>query len=182
VAWVQYQNGTFRTTDGAKSWHEITDAKPSTFGFAVAVHPEEPDTAWLVPAVNDEKRIPVDGRLIVSRTIDGGRTFEVLREGLPQQHACDLVLRHAQDVHTSARRSPFGSTTESLWIDEHGGESWPPVTHHAADPHQSSLLSLAAMVRSTSRWQGERRPTPLDLRIGPSASGELSKRQSDASG
>ena len=32
--------------------------EPSTFGFAVAVHPHDPKTAWFVPAVKDEVRYP----------------------------------------------------------------------------------------------------------------------------
>ncbi len=135
VMWVQHHNGVFRTTDGAKSWHEITEAKPSTFGFPVAVHPADPDTAWFVPAIKDEKRIPVDGQVVVSRTTDGGRTFEVLRNGLPQRHAYDLVLRHALDVDETGRRLAFGSTTGSLWIGENGGASWRAATNHLPPIH-----------------------------------------------
>ena len=40
----------------------IAKRRPSTFGFAVAVHPRDPDTAWFVPAESDELRVPVDGR------------------------------------------------------------------------------------------------------------------------
>ena len=45
VMWVQHHNGVFRTTNGAASWGEVTNVPPSTFGFAVAVHPKDPDTA-----------------------------------------------------------------------------------------------------------------------------------------
>jgi hypothetical protein len=43
--WVQHHNGIFRSTDGGAEWQEISEAGPSTFGFAVAVHPDRPDTA-----------------------------------------------------------------------------------------------------------------------------------------
>ena len=58
-----------------------TDVEPSTFGFAVAVHPREPDTAWFVPEIKDEKRIPREGKLVVTRTRDGGKSFDVLTQG-----------------------------------------------------------------------------------------------------
>ena len=45
--------------------------------------------------IKDEKRIPRDGKLVVTRTRDGGKTFEVLTKGLPQSHAYDVVYRHA---------------------------------------------------------------------------------------
>ena len=41
-------------------------------GVAVGVHPQRGDTEWLVPAIKDEVRYPVDGRVLVVRTIDGG--------------------------------------------------------------------------------------------------------------
>src|SRR5437868_12860193 len=82
VLWAQHHNGVFRSTDGAKSWKEIK-INPSSFGFAVAVHPRDPDTAWFVPAIKDELRVPVEGALVVTRTRDGGKSFERLRSGLP---------------------------------------------------------------------------------------------------
>jgi photosystem II stability/assembly factor-like uncharacterized protein len=124
VLWAQHHNGIFRSTDGAASWTEITDVKPSAFGFPVAVHPADPDTAWFVPAIKDEKRYPADARVVVNRTRDGGRSFETLTQGLPQEHAYDLVYRHALDVDETGDRLAFGSTTGSLWITENGGDSW----------------------------------------------------------
>ena len=81
----------FRSTDGAGSWKEIK-ISPSSFRFAVAVHPRDPDTAWFVPGIKDEVRVPVEGALVVTRTRDGGKTFETLRSGLPQRHAYHLRL------------------------------------------------------------------------------------------
>jgi hypothetical protein len=104
--------------------------KPSTFGFAVAVHPHDPDTAWFIPAVKDEKRYPTDGRVVVNRTRDGGQTFETLTKGLPQSHAYDLVYRHALDVDATGDRLAFGSTTGSLWISENSGDSWRELAAH----------------------------------------------------
>lgn len=124
VMWAQHHNGVFRSTDGAQSWQEVTAIKPSKFGFAVAVHPKNPELAWFVPAVKDECRVPVDAKLVVARTRDGGKTFDVLRKGLPQEHAYDLVYRHCLDVDESGKRLAFGSTTGGLWLSEDQGDSW----------------------------------------------------------
>ncbi|MCH7884616.1 MAG: exo-alpha-sialidase [Planctomycetes bacterium] len=129
VLWAQHHNGIFRSTDGAASWQEVKST-PSSFGFAVAVHPADPDTAWFVPGISDEKRIPVDGKVVVSRTRDGGNTFEVLRKGLPQEHAYDLTFRHALDVDETGDRLAFGSTTGSLWISEDQGDTWQQIMSH----------------------------------------------------
>jgi hypothetical protein len=128
--WTQHHNGIWRTTDGCKSWQEVTAAKPSHFGFGVAVHPDDPDTAWFVPAVKDEKRYPESGKVVVSRTRDGGQSFDVLRNGLPQDHAYDLVFRHALDIDASGDTLAFGSTTGSLWVTEDGGDAWATVSEH----------------------------------------------------
>ena len=128
VLWVQHHNGIFRSTDAAASWSEISGVRPSAFGFPVAAHPQDPETAWFVPAIKDEKRFPCDGRVVVNRTRDGGRTFETLTRGLPQEHAYDLVYRHALDVDETGERLAFGSTTGSLWISENGGDAWQTVS------------------------------------------------------
>jgi hypothetical protein len=128
--WVQHHNGIFRSRDGAASWQEITTAQPSSFGFAVAVHPADADTAWFVPAVKDECRVPVDGRLVVTRTRDGGETFEVLGQGLPAPPAFDLVYRHGLDVAPDAEWLAMGSTTGSLWVSADQGESWQCLSTH----------------------------------------------------
>jgi photosystem II stability/assembly factor-like uncharacterized protein len=128
VLWVQHHNGIFRSTDGAGSWTEITGVQPSAFGFAVAPHPHDPETAWFVPAVKDEKRYPPEGRVVVNRTRDGGKSFETLTRGLPQEHAYDLVYRHALDVDEAGEELIFGSTTGSLWVSEDAGDSWETIS------------------------------------------------------
>ena len=84
----------------------------------------DPNTAWFVPAVKDEKRYPAGGCVVVNRTRDGGKKFETLTRGLPQEHAYDLVFRHALDVDDSGERLAFGSTTGSLWLSENSGDAW----------------------------------------------------------
>jgi hypothetical protein len=128
--WVQHHNGVFRSTDAARSWQEVTAIRPAKFGFAVAVHPHDPDTAWFVPGVKDECRVPVDARLVVARTRDGARSFDVLTEGLPQSHAYDLVYRHALAVDGTGTRLAMGSTTGHLWVSENGGDAWTLVAGH----------------------------------------------------
>ncbi len=141
TAWIQHHNGIFRSTDGGRSFSEITTASPSCFGFAVAVHPRDPDTAWFVPAAKDECRVPVDGKLVVTRTRDGGHSFETLDQGLPAQPAYDLVLRHALDVDASGEHLAFGSSTGNLWVSEDQGDHWqclstqlPPIYAVRFDP------------------------------------------------
>jgi hypothetical protein len=137
VFWAQHHNGIFRSDAGGGDWQEIVDVPPSVFGFAVAAHPRDPGAAWFVPAIKDERRIPVDGRVVVARTRDGGKSFETLRDGLPQRDAYDLVYRHALAIDASGDTLAFGSTTGGLWITQDGGDRW-----HALDARLPPIYAL----------------------------------------
>lgn len=129
VLWCQHHCGIWRSTDNAARWHEV-QAPVSSFGFAVAVHPQDADTAWFVPAVADERRVPIDAALAVNRTRDGGRSFETLRAGLPQADCYDLVYRHGLDVGRDGRDLLMGSTTGNLWSSDDGGDRWTMLSAH----------------------------------------------------
>lgn len=128
--WTQHHNGIFRTQKDGVSWKEVKAKAPSRFGFAVAAHPTDPDTAWFAPAQKDECRVPVDGQIVVLRTSDGGKSFDVLREGLPQHNAYDLIYRHGLEVASDARTLVMGSTTGSLWLSTDAGDSWRSLSTH----------------------------------------------------
>jgi photosystem II stability/assembly factor-like uncharacterized protein len=134
VWWAQHHNGIFRSTDDMATWTEIEKAGPSVFGFAVVVDPADPDTAWFVPAIKDEKRIPVDGKLVVTRTRDGGKTFDVLSRGLPDQFAFDLVYRHALALSPEGVLA-FGSTTGNVFTSTDRGDSWSVVSNYLPPVH-----------------------------------------------
>ena len=127
--WVQHHNDRYRSTDGGLTWTTL-DNTVSAFGFAVAAHPHDPKTAWFVPAIKDELRVPVDGRLVVTQTRDGGKSFDVLAHGLPQTHAYDLIYRHGLDVDRTGEMLLLGSTTGSLWISDDAGADWEPLSAH----------------------------------------------------
>ena len=129
VMWMQHHNGIFRSTDAGVTWTQLK-LPGDDFGFAVAAHPKDPNTAWFVPAIKDELRIPRDGAFAVTRTRDGGKSWETLREGLPQRDAFDLIYRHGFDVDGSGTQLAMGSTTGSLWVSDNGGERWQLANAH----------------------------------------------------
>ena len=139
VLWCQHHCGIWRSTDGGANWGEVTGAPVSSFGFAVAVHPEDAATAWFVPALADERRVPKDGALVVNRTRDGGASFETLREGLPQTHCYDLVYRHGLAVAGDGRTLMIGSTTGGLWASADAGDSWQAVSMYLPPIYAVSL-------------------------------------------
>jgi BNR/Asp-box repeat len=124
VLWAQHHCGVWRSTDSGQTWISVDTVKPSVFGFAVAVDPNDPQRAWFVPAISDTQRIPVGASLAVGRTSDGGVSCEVLQQGLPQRDAYHLVYRHALAVSPDGRWLAMGSTTGALWVSESGGQTW----------------------------------------------------------
>ena len=74
--------------------------------------------------------MPVDGRLVVTRTRDGGASFETLDGGLPAAASYDLVYRHALVVDAGGTRLAMGSTTGNLWVSDSAGEAWAQVAGH----------------------------------------------------
>ena len=127
--WQQNHCGVFYSTDGAATWKKVSQPERGVhFGFPVAVDERDGNTAWVVPGKSDQQRMAIDGGLFVGRTQDGGQTWEQLREGLPQENAYDVVLRHALGI--SGDRLAFGSTTGNLYVSEDRGESWTTVANN----------------------------------------------------
>lgn len=124
VLWCQHHNGMWRSENGGQRWTEITAVPVSNFGFAVAAHPRDGNTAWFAPAEADQRRVPVGAALAVTRTRDGGKTFEVLRNGLPQQHCYDLVYRHGLAVDDDGTSLLMASTSGGLWASDDAGDTW----------------------------------------------------------
>ncbi|MFZ5892619.1 MAG: WD40/YVTN/BNR-like repeat-containing protein [Myxococcota bacterium] len=128
VLWLQHETGVYRSTDAGEHFEELS-AAAGAFGFAVAAHPHDPDTAWFVPVRDAHQRLPPERKLVVQKTRDGGKTFEAKTRGLPQHFAYHVVYRHALDVDDSGTQLALGSTTGNLWISEDGGESFALVSH-----------------------------------------------------
>jgi hypothetical protein len=124
VIWAQHHGGLYRSSDGGRQWRSIEAPAPSGFGFAVAAHPTDPQRAWFVPAHSDQQRMPVDGRLVVTETRDGGRSFQALGYGLPPHDAYHLVYRHGLDCMEEGRTLAMGSTTGGLWYTDDEGAHW----------------------------------------------------------
>lgn len=137
--WMQHHCGIFRSTDAGAHWVPLK-LPVDDFGFAVAAHPQDPLTAWFVPAIKDELRVPRDGAFTVTRTNDGGKTWQTFRKGLPQRDAFDLVYRHGLDVDATGTRLAMGSTTGSLWVSDNAGEAWQLVNAHLPPVYAVRLI------------------------------------------
>jgi photosystem II stability/assembly factor-like uncharacterized protein len=132
--WQQNHCGVFTSDDGAKSWKRVS--KPDVavhFGFPIVADDKDPLTAWVVPLKADDERMSIAGGLFVARTTDGGQSWETFRKGLPQEHAYDVIYRHALDA--SGDRLCFGSTTGNVYVSEDRGETWSCVGNNFPPVH-----------------------------------------------
>jgi photosystem II stability/assembly factor-like uncharacterized protein len=125
---LQNHWGLYRSDDRGESWTDIANGVPSDFGFALAIHPEDPDRAWIVPLESDEFRCTPEGKLRVYRTRDGGARWEALGNGLPQERAYETILRDALAVDALDPHGVyFGTRSGKLFGSADEGESWAPL-------------------------------------------------------
>ncbi|MFO0590960.1 MAG: hypothetical protein U0441_25680 [Polyangiaceae bacterium] len=127
--WQQNHTGVYYSSDAARSWRKVSaNERGVHFGFPITADGKKGGTAWVVPGRSDQQRMAIDGGLFVARTDDGGQTWTELRRGLPQEHAYDVVYRHALANKDGA--VAFGSTTGNLYVSEDGGDGWTTVANN----------------------------------------------------
>jgi hypothetical protein len=98
---------------------------PSDFGFAMVVHPRDPDCVYILPVESDEFRCTPGGQLRVYRTRNAGRSWEPLTRGLPQKGAYETVVR---DAMTADALQPagiyFGTRSGQIFGSSDDGKTW----------------------------------------------------------
>jgi photosystem II stability/assembly factor-like uncharacterized protein len=115
----------YRSDDGGESWKDVANGVPSDFGFAMAIHPGDPDCAWIVPLESDGLRCTPEGKLRVYRTRDAGEHWKPLTKGLPQKDAYETVLRDAMAVDSLDPVGVyFGTRNGKLFGSNDEGKSW----------------------------------------------------------
>jgi photosystem II stability/assembly factor-like uncharacterized protein len=124
--------GVYRSDDGGADWTEITGALPSEFGFVVAAHPRDADTAWVIPLSGPgEGRFVPDAKPAVWRTRDRGASWERGDRGLPAANAWFSILREALAVDALAPAGVyFGTQSGEVWGSADEGETWSQVAAH----------------------------------------------------
>ncbi|MGA7615759.1 MAG: exo-alpha-sialidase [Thermoanaerobaculia bacterium] len=149
--YLQNHWGLYRSDDRGESWKDVANGVPSDFGFAMAVHPQDPDRAWIVPLESDGFRCTPEGKLRVYRTSDGGGKWDAMSRGLPQKGAYETVLRDAMSVDALDPVGVyFGTRSGKLFGSADEGKNWSEI----ADGLPPVVFVRAAEVSSSRRGKG----------------------------
>ncbi len=129
--WQQNHCGVYRSDDGGRRWRNATRALPSGFGFPLAVHPRDPDTAWVAPLDSADFRAFIDGQVAVWRTCDAGKSWDKLTKGLPGGVAFTMSYREglAADALDPVGVY-FGTASGAVFASADEGDSWSLVAEH----------------------------------------------------
>ncbi len=122
---LQNHWGLYRSDDWGDSWTDIANGIPSDFGFAMQMHPHDPETVYIVPLESDMFRCTPEAKLRVYRTSDAGASWDPMTDGLPQKNAYETVLRDAltADSHEAAGIY-FGTRSGKLFGSMDNGATW----------------------------------------------------------
>jgi len=142
VLYQQNHCGQYRSDDAGASWTDIAEGLPSRFGFPIVAHPRESGTIYVVPEVADQNRVTPEGRLGVWRSRNGGKTWQRLTRGLPQQNAWVAVMRHAACADACDDAGIYvGTTGGAIFYSRDAGDSWALL-----EANLPPILSLEAAV------------------------------------
>lgn len=135
--------GIYRIDRPSNTWVRIGKNMPKKIGdigFPMVVHPRDPDTAWVFPMDGTMvwPRTSPDGKPRVYGTRDGGKRWQRLDGGLPQEQAWWTVKRQAMTADGQETVGLyFGTTSGEVWASRDEGKKWTCIARHL--PHIYSV-------------------------------------------
>jgi photosystem II stability/assembly factor-like uncharacterized protein len=125
VLFMQKHWDVMRSDNAGDSWEKISGNLPTDFGFVIDVHAHDPQTIYVVPIKSDSEHFPMDGKLRVYRSRQGGNEWEELGKGLPPKDCYVNVLRDAMAVDTLDQCGVyFGTTGGQVYVSADAGDTW----------------------------------------------------------
>ncbi len=126
-------NGIVTSTDGGATWADTSAGMPpEQWPYIVAIDDENPDVMYTATKNGENKgfchRNEVCG--VVMKSVDGGRSWQRIMDGLPDKSEFYVVLIHPQDHDIL-----FLSSSNGVFVSLDAGESWWPMDNGLAD-HQ----------------------------------------------
>jgi hypothetical protein len=136
--WQQNHCGVYRSDDHGDNWERLEgNGLPSAFGFPLALDHRDPDVAYVIPEdrvlggeVGGGNRVTTDGRLGVYRTADGGKSWELASNGLPERAWVEVLREGMAFDREHAPGIYFGTKSGSIFITTNDGNEWNEVARH----------------------------------------------------
>lgn len=123
-------NGLYATSDGGVTWEHWTSRTAEIGGYPdmLVYHPRQPDLMLIAAAHGSPgtwRKTHFAGARI-SRSKDGGRSWEVLHNGLPDRMQASIEAMCLDDCGESP--SVFaGTTAGEIYSSDDGGEHWTKI-------------------------------------------------------
>ena len=117
-------------------WVRIGESMPKKvgdIGFALVLHPRDPDALWVFPMDGTTvwPRVSPEGKPAAYVSRDAGRSWQRLDRGLPRSQAWWTVKRQAMCADT---REPvgiyFGTTSGDVWGSRDEGGRFTCLARH----------------------------------------------------
>ncbi len=128
------QRGLYRSTNGGQSWEQILFISEQAGVIDLVMHPENPDilyaSGWDRVRNNQESLITGNGARVY-KTTDGGDTWQMMENGLPQEEIGRVGLAIAPSNPEVVYALYVGNDSQlhDVYRSQDGGQSWLPVVN-----------------------------------------------------
>ncbi|MGH2500607.1 MAG: WD40/YVTN/BNR-like repeat-containing protein, partial [Candidatus Limnocylindria bacterium] len=141
--WFQRNHsGVYWRDEGDTRWTETTEGLPSEYGFAGALHPHDPATAYVIP-LEPRLRMASPPGIAVYRTRDRGQSWARLASGLPRGAALEVMREGLCTDRLDPAGLYFGATNGELWASRDEGRRWTRVAAYLPPILSVSTATLA---------------------------------------
>lgn len=124
--------------DGDARWENVSEGLPeasrmpnkdNAYGFAAAIHPHDPDTAYLIPLDGKDRLTPAPGTAVYGTT-DRGRTWKRLARGLPKGARAEVMREGLATDRLDPVGLYFGTQAGELWGSADEGKSFERIAQY----------------------------------------------------
>ena len=125
--------GLYRTEDGGQTWEQILFVADDAGIIDLVMHPENPDVLFAASwnrIRNTQESIVEGDDAKIWRTTDGGDTWEMLQNGLPQQDMCRIGLTISNEK-VFAVYVNTNYELDNVYVSSDNGDSWAATAGNA---------------------------------------------------
>lgn len=120
----QNHRGVYRSDNSGNSWTKIENGLPTSFGFPMAISPQNSNTLFVIPLESDEYRMTKDGKLSVYKTTNAGETWEEKSQGLPENSFVTVLRQSLNTDNHGTTGVYFGTANGQMFCSNDNGETW----------------------------------------------------------